>query len=492
MVKKAESTKTGNEAPREGKVHRFIKTDRGLFPLEFLQKAEKKQPESQQLKADNRYLREHGLMPTPFQVSSLMTLQDNCAYFDACVRQIAEDVVGQGYEIAPFDEKKINDAEQAKVEEFFADPNGDIAETTEEIIKKAVVDWGVVGWLTLEVSREGGPDSDVNGLWHLQGHTMRVHQDKTKYCQLRDSRKQWFKAYGSDENLSDKTGNVVQGKKNLAHEVIWLNRYYPQSDYYGVPNIYPAVGALFGLIGIRDYNLAFFENYGIPAALITLEGKWAKDSAKHISDFMDVELKGATQQHRTLILEPPLEGSITVEPLSVDVKEGAFSVYMKGLQDEVLVSYKMPPYRIGIAEQGALGGNVASEATRIYIDSIIVPLQKAIAKLLTKTLIEDGLDSKLYEFRFKTLDLRDWDATVIRWRALIGMAAINPNWIRAQLGLDERKDGLGETYYVESSLMPADDPLGGDVPVEQRAMDAALGEFKKELAAISAELKNKQ
>lgn len=489
--KKAEFTGTGKDAERVGRVHRFVKTNKGLFPLELLQKAEIKSVESQQLKADTRYLREHGLIPPPFNVNSLLNLQENCAYFDACVRQIAEDVVGQGYEIAPIDEKKMNDAEQVKVQEFFADPNGDIAESTEEIIKKAVVDWGVTGWLSLEVEREGGPESDVVGLWHMPAHTIRVHQDKDKYAQLRDSRKQWFKAYGSDANMSDKTGNAVQGKKNLAHELIWHTRYYPQSDYYGVPNIFPAVGALFGLIGIRDYNLAFFENYGIPAALVTLEGKWEEGSAKLINDFLDVEIKGSTKAHKTLVLELPIDGKVTWDPLSVEIKEGAFSAYMKSLQDEVLVSYKMPPYRIGIAEQGALGGSVASEATRIYIDSIIVPLQKAIAKLLTKTLIEDGLKSELYEFRFKTMDLRDWDALVTRWRSLFGMAAINPNWIRAQLGLDERKDGLGDTYYIESSLMSADDPLGGDVPIEQRAMDAALEGFKKDFADLRAALKNK-
>jgi PBSX family phage portal protein len=487
--KKAGSMSTGEGTEKLGRVHRFVKTDKGLFPLEFLQKAEKKTVESQQLKADSRYLREHGLMPPPFNVNSLMTLQDNCAYFDACVRQIAEDVVGQGYEIAPIDEKKINEAEQAVIEEFFADPNGDLTETTEEIIKQSVVDWGVTGWIALEVSRESGPGSKVNGLWHLPAQTIRIHQDKTKFCQLRDSRKQWFKAYGSDVKMSDKTGNEVKGNRNLAHEIIWHIRYYPQSDYYGVPNIYPAVGALFGLIGIRDYNLAFFENYGIPAALVTLEGKWEGQSAKQINDFLDVEIKGSTAAHKTLVLELPIDGKVTWKPLSVEVKEGAFSVYMKGLQDEVLVSYKMPPYRIGIAEQGALGGSVASEATRIYIDSIIVPLQKAIAKLLTKTLIEEGLDSKLYMLRFKTLDMRDWDALVKRWTALFGMAAINADYIRAELGLEERKDGGGDQYYISSTYVSVDDLLAGDVGVEQRAQDAALGGLKSQLEAIASELK---
>ncbi|GAH97641.1 unnamed protein product, partial [marine sediment metagenome] len=85
----------------------------------------------------------------------------------------------------------------------------------------------------------------------------------------------------------------------LANELIFYKNYYPQSEYYGAPNILPSIGAVMGLIGVRDYNLAFFENYGIPAALIILKGRWSKDTAKQISDFIDVELKGSEQAHKT-------------------------------------------------------------------------------------------------------------------------------------------------------------------------------------------------
>jgi len=73
---------------------------------------------------------------------------------------------------------------------------------------------------------------------------------------------------------------------------------------------------------------------------------------KYINDFLDVEIKGSSNAHKTLVLELPTGGSLTWKPLSVDVKEGSFNLYYKQSRDEVLSSYKMPPYRIGISETG--------------------------------------------------------------------------------------------------------------------------------------------
>jgi len=449
----------------------FVKTTKGVYPLPTLQKAEKKEPKSKQIK-EPEYLAQHDLVPLPFEASSLLKLKDNCPYFDACVKQIAKDVVGQGWMIALREGKKENKKEKEKIEAFIAESGGDRDETFEQTIERAIIDWGLIGWWGWEVSRDES-SKEVNGFWHVPAQTIRVHTSHDKYCQIRGQNKVWFKRFGLEENIDIKSGEKRE-EGNKANELIFYRNYYPQSDYYGAPNILSSVGSVYGLIGIRDYNLSFFENYGIPTALIILRGRWKKTSAKQISDFLNVEIKGSDNAHKTMLIHPHKDSEIEIKELGVNVKEGAFNLYNKNLRDDVLVVYKMPPYRIGIAEVGKLGGTTAPESTRIYAHSVIKPLEKTVEYLITEKLIKEGLNCESYRFELNELDLRDEDAEIKKYKELFAMGAMTPNQIIERLNLGETYEA-GNQYYVSSAFLPV-----GEEAVEkrERALFFELEELK--------------
>ena len=316
---------------------------------------------------EKKYLGQNGLIPLPFEVSSLLKLQNNCSYFDACVKQIAKDVVGQGWTLQPVDSEKESEVEKNKIEEFFATSGGDRDETFEDTLERSIIDWGVIGWWGWEISRDN--KDEVNGMWHVPAQTIRVHESHDKYCQVRDNKKVWFKRFGLDDeeiNVADGTLLTDSNPDKQANEMIYYRNYYSGSDYYGAPNILPSVGPVLGLIAVRDYNLAFFENYGVPAAIVYLTGKWDKASAKQISNFIDVEIKRTENAHKTIVMHSPEGGTMEWIPLDMkqSKKDGSFEWYKKSSSEEVLVVYKMPPYRIGIPEQGSLGGSVAAESTK--------------------------------------------------------------------------------------------------------------------------------
>jgi PBSX family phage portal protein len=455
----------------EGKVY-FIKTDKGLFPLSVLRGAEKK-PKTEQIKP-KKWLTEHGMVPHPFNVDGLLTLEENSSYFDACVRQIAQDVVGQGWEIKVKEGvKEHKEEDRQRVKDFLLDPN-ETDEDITDIIKKAMVDWGSVGWWGLEVERDPPIEGKVIGLWQIPAHTLYINEDMMRYAQLRNAKRVWFTKYGSGLRISSKTGKEVKGKKNLAHELIYQFEYYQKSDYYGRPNILPAVGAVMGLIGVRDYNLAFFDNYGVPAALVVLTGRWSAEAARQITNFLDVEIKGSSNAHKTLVLKPPANGKVEWKPLNVKTEEAGFKLYLKILRDEVLSAYKMPPYRIGIAETGSLGGSIAGESTKIYAQSIIQPLKMLTGRIITNKVVRDGLDIKDFYFEWNKLDTRDHDALVKRLQILFMMGAVTPNQIRKEMGWEPRKDPEGNQYYIAANFLPA-----GEESVEKREaiMMAALEEL---------------
>ena len=165
-AKKAESRhiKKGRVA---GVINRvMISTDRGnLVPYQELKKYESGREPSQQISAQQQgWLKKRDLVYHPFRVESLLAYLENVSYFDACVRQIARDVVTPGWNIKAVDEEKENEAEKERVEAFFNDPN-DRDEALSGIVEKCIVDWGAIGWVALEHSRDS--KGITNGLWHV-------------------------------------------------------------------------------------------------------------------------------------------------------------------------------------------------------------------------------------------------------------------------------------------------------------------------------------
>jgi len=476
----------------EGSVH--VVTSKGIFPFSVLKADEqkKKKAESKQIKQMDKWIGENGLVPYPFEAQNLLRLKDNCGYFDASVKQIAKDVIGQGWQLELIEGKKENNAEKDKILNFIENSGGDRDETFEETLERGVIDWGFIGWWGWEISRDDA--QEINGMWHVPAQTFFIHKDREKFAQKRDDRVVWFKKFGIEGNISMETGDDITAKHEAqakedeskaiekANELIYYRNYYPQSDYYGAPNILSSVGAVLGFIGARDFNLAFFENYGIPAALIILKGRWDKETAKKISDFIDVELKGADQSHKTMCIHPHKDSVFEYIKLGVEVKEGSFKIYQKMVRDEILMEYKMPPYKLNIAEVGSLGGTTAPELNKNYAQSVVMPLEQVVEHIVTKDIFQNGLKVESYRFDLNEIDTRDLDAEVERDVKLFGVGAMTANQILNRLGI--RPYPEGNRYYVASTLVEV-----GEEPIEKRAaILEAVEIIVKEQPELAAEI----
>jgi len=328
-------------------------------------------------------------------------------------------------------------------------------------LRRLLIDWGAVGWFGLEVVRDN--KGDIAEIYHVPAHTFRVHSNKKKYCQNRNQKKVWFKKFGEVKDISMKDGKKgTFNIKTRANELIYYRNFYPKSDYYGVPNIISAVGDVMGLIGARDYNLAFFENYGIPSAIIILEGDWYDDSDKAITKFIDKEIKGASNQHRTLVVTQPDGCKFTYTPLeSKQVKDSSFRLYEIGRRDDILIAHSMPAERVGIRVVGNLGGNVAEEATKIYIQGVVEPLQLDMEDIINNLLYP----SEIYLFKFNDVDVRNINELVKRMNTQIEHGVLTPNEARNELGMKPYPEG--DKYFIMSSL------IEGGAPTEDGLLSKA-------------------
>lgn len=449
------------------KGHVFVQTSKGVYPLSILKKAEVKQS-SQQLKQVEKWMSVNDLVSPPYSPDMLLTLYESNSIFYRCVNQLAVDVAGLGWNLQLRKDRKEDKAELTRLQTFLQESNpvpSKSEDALRTILRQLLVDWGSIGWFSLEVVRNNM--GEVAEIYHVPAQTIRVHTSQKKYCQIRNNKKVWFKKFGLEGDISSKDGKEGNSTpETKANELIYYRNFYPKSDYYGVPNAISAIGDILGLIGLRDYNLAFFDNYGVPSAIIILEGEWRDGSDKKVTEFLNKEIKGTENAHRTLVVTQPEHGTFTYKPLGIDkTKEGSFRLYEQARRDDILIAYSMPPERIGVRITGSLGGNVAEEATRIYVQGVVEPLQLDLEDIINRKLLQ----SEIYEFKFKNIDIRDLDALIKRQHAQIEHSVLTPNEARNELGLKPYPGG--DKFYMMSNLIEAGEPEEPLSKIEKEFLD---------------------
>lgn len=423
----------------KGKV--FVQTSKGVYPYSTLRKAELAAPSQQLNKEEYKWMLQNDLISPPYPFEVFLQLYESNSIYWACANQIAKDVAGLGWSLNLKEGQKENKAEFKRLSDFLNKPNAE--DSLRKIFEQLLVDWGSIGNFGLEVARD--TSGSIVNIYYVPGYTLRVHKTRKKYCQVRGTKKVWFKAFGEEKDISSKDGKDSITDK--ANEIIFYKNFYSKSDYYGVPNALAAMGDIIGLIGVRDYNLSFFENYGIPAALIILEGTWEAGTDKKIKNFLDKEIRGSENANKTMVVSQAEGCKFTYVKLSTDVKEGSFKLYTQQRREDVLIAYNMPPERIGMRVTGSLGGNVAKEATQIYISGIVEPLQSDMEDLINRKL----LASDIYEFKFKDIDLRDMAANSTRMVSEIGYGCRTPNEYRNEMGLKPYPGG--DVFYITGNLI---------------------------------------
>lgn len=430
---------------KTGKAY-FVKTTNGVYPLSVLDSFEKISQDStgsQQIKDYNKYLMQNGLVDVVYPGDAFLTLYESNTTFFACVNQTANDVAGLGWYLHLKPKKDKSEAEFQMATDFLSNINPEMK--LRQLFKELLVDLGTIGYIGIEVTRDRS--GKISKLYRVPAHTIRVHESKEKYCQLRNTKKVWFSALGADK-ISTNTGK--KGGKPVAHEMVFYRNSYPKSDYYGVPNIICAIGDVVGLISSRDYNINFFTNYGVPTAIIVLSGEWSEEAEKNVEKFFRTEVKGVENAHRALVLSENEDCKVEIVPLDTEVKEASFQIFEQTRKENILTAYSMPPERIGVRIVGELGGNVAAEATKTYISGVVDPLQRDMEDIVNRILSELGVSH--YEFKFKDVDIRDTKTVTEYLTRQVEHGIRSPNEARLELGLEPYAGG--DQFYLLSTLLP--------------------------------------
>lgn len=443
-------------------VRAYLLTDGKLIPEKELEKHAVKKESGQVPKDADSWYRHDNLVQPPYDPSALLELAESNAVHGACCRQIATDVCGRGWTLDPIEADKGDSKEADKAYEFLEHPNP--KQSLRHILKAAEYDYQAVGWFGLEFVR----DTAGFELYHIPAQTLRIHKNGWAYrhswkAYAKDKR--WFKLFGTEQSLHRKTGEVRKegfGEEE-ANEIFVQNNLTSTSTYYGIPASIPALGAIIGMGNVRDYSLSFFMNHAVPEFVIVIENADKLEDEKASIEFIQRTLterhQGPTNEHRTAVFTTPEGVTFRIETLGVQIRDASFRLYRTDMADEILMAHRMPPYRIGIARTGQLGGSSAPETTEIYKASVVTPRQLDLAEMVN-AILWGPLEIETWQFRFNELDIRDKNAEREWVKALFSMGAVNPNWIRAKHDLGEPYPE-GYQFYVNN--LPVGELRPGDV-----------------------------
>jgi len=401
-----------------------------------------------------------GVVQPLYNLEALARILEVNTWHDRCVKVKAHDVAGSGWGLTPIagDEDEANEESKKKLDTFFnqLEPSIDVTLT------RSLQDFEAVGIGALELVQDFSTGEPLD-LQHVVSYTIRVHKDRNKFCQVLGLKKIWFKRFGYEKDIDYRDGTEHElgslPENRRANVLLTFNNYSPRSDAYGSPDILPALGAVEGLLSLRDYNLKFFDNYGIPSYAIYITGDYnlgvkVDDAGKEEGDEGYDSTTGEypiirivkehlqtiqSNPHAPLILAVPSqtpEGTVEVkfEPLNVQVKDASFTIYKKNSRDEILVAHGVPGYRVGITETGALGGSTAKEATDIYKISVVKPRKAMIEALVNKYIVREGFEITDWKWFLEDFDPKDIENDRETADFLFARGAMTPNQLIIYFG----------------------------------------------------------
>lgn len=422
-----------------------------------------------------------------YNLEALAQLLELNTYHYRAVKTKARDTAGLGWNIVPSEDIEGDASQEQKdiAQKFLTKCNP--SHTLTEINDKVMVDFEATGNAYYEIIRN--KKGEIVGLEHIPSHTMRVHSDLKRFVQVRGKDKVWFKLYGFDKDVHYKTGEMSKGNslkfEDRATEVMQLKNYTSRSDYYGIPDVVPALSAILGDKERQEYNTSFFDNHAIPAYAVTVTGANLDEKTENqIRKFFQQDVKKSN--HSTLVLTAKKdEDDMTGDPikfefqaLSTDVKEASFRMFRQDNRDEILSAHGVPPYRAGITVEGQLGGSSAKESTEIYKQSIIKPKQEMLESRITRFLLYEGLGITDWVFEFEEIDTRDEDREIERLKQLFDMAYYSPNMLREERGDERVENEHMDMHFINGQPIDMSNP-------EARQVIQSMKGLQKELVNIA-------
>ena len=123
---------------------------------------------------------------------------------------------------------------------------------------------------------EYDPKKPYVNMYHHPAFTLRVHRAQDRWCQIVGGQKVWYATPGATRLVNKDTGDFMDSlpENKRASELLVNMAYSPRTQFYGVPDFVPAIGAIHGDLSRVSFNNAFFQHYGVPSFAVIVSGDY--------------------------------------------------------------------------------------------------------------------------------------------------------------------------------------------------------------------------
>jgi len=408
----------------------------------------------------------------------LQLLEENSIHASA-VRAKADDAAARGFEFEPPPKPEGEDVEAPVLDKTLPAKLKDLLEaitpdyTFTEMLSQAATELEGIGWSAWEVVRN--EDGTIGAIYPMPAHTLRATINDDKWIQMRAGKIRWFSRFGSGLRIDAINGGREFGpddqpdRETIASEVIVFKTYTPRSQWYGIPKWIAAIPTIAELTAIREFNVSWFSSGGQTDRSMHIT---AADAGK--AESIAANVKGELEAnrglgHTTLVTHGSEDVKVQVQQLTQQLRDGHFRFRRTDLIKEVLIVHNVPPYRVGWAELGSLGGSAAKEMLEAYQVGSVAPLQIVLEDRISATLFnpaKNGIDTGGYKFKLTPLDTEELAADMERAVKGVGAALITPNQGREMIGeeRDANSPALDQYYFNGLPLGQAPAGPGGMPP----------------------------
>uniref|UniRef100_A0A6M3IK73 Putative portal protein n=1 Tax=viral metagenome TaxID=1070528 RepID=A0A6M3IK73_9ZZZZ len=358
----------------------------------------------------------------PYDEDQILIAARENIWFHKATKVKVEDAFRLGFTLNPKDEmdEALKVEQRKKIQVDLSNVNSN-RESLEDVICRCGEDFSIFGRAAIEVPRVDGKMSDPLEIRHLAVYRLQPHSKcfnsgddaipLFKYVVPgRDPK--YFKLFGAEGDYNAKTGlkaNDNTEEEDIANEIIYITNYHPKmSPYFGISIVVPLWSAVVGFAESRLYQLYYFLKQGTVKSVSLISGPLTPEQQNYVKDWMEAETVG--ESNISLVINSPEPDSkLDYKPMQDSPTEASFLKFGEMTREEILAGTGVPPERIGLPSKGALGGNLMEGMAKVYIQTVITPLQRPFEEVINKLLFtEGGIESAIgWEIEFNTLDVVD-------------------------------------------------------------------------------------
>ena len=362
---------------------------------------------------------------------------NNCHLVFTCAKKIGEAIANVNrtlYQIkGSYGKEIIKEVNDHEVLDLLDKPNKFM--TGFELFKGISIDLDLLGnSYILKVKNERGTTVE---LWQLRPDWVKILPDE----------KEMIKGYEY---------SVPGGKKQTYKfdEVIHIKETNPQSSFYGMPTVKPAMETIRSLVYAIRWNMNFFYNSARPDFVIFTNTRMSDNDREDFKKAWQSQFGGLVKSHRYGLLW----GEDTkIEKLTQSMKDMEFNKLTEVSTTQILAAFGVPKSIVGM-----MGMNRAEAEAQIYtfLSETVEPRYKMINEKLNEFLVEEFGNNFYLDYVDPTPENRD--AMVKEYEVALKNNWMVINEVRDKEGLPPLEGGWD--FYLPMSMVPV-----GGVPEGERS-----------------------